>query len=86
LVGGFAARRVINPRLGRSQYCGGMIWGVSFAPNEHAVMDLHSGLGADAPVLTSQIYEGGAFYQSPPPEWGRPCDPPQFRWTENVNQ
>jgi xanthine dehydrogenase YagR molybdenum-binding subunit len=31
LVGAFAAGRIINPRLVRSQYYGGMIWGVSFA-------------------------------------------------------
>ncbi len=43
LVGAFAAGRVINPRLVRSQYYGGMIWGVSFALHEHAVMDLRSG-------------------------------------------
>jgi xanthine dehydrogenase YagR molybdenum-binding subunit len=43
LVGAFAAGRVINPRLVRSQYFGGMIWGVSFALNEHAVIDRRSG-------------------------------------------
>ena len=43
LVGAFAAGRVINPRLVRSQYYGGMIWGVSFALHEHAVMDPRSG-------------------------------------------
>ena len=43
LVGAFAAGRVINPRMVRSQYYGGMIWGVSFALHEHAVMDLRSG-------------------------------------------
>jgi xanthine dehydrogenase YagR molybdenum-binding subunit len=43
LVGAFAAGRVINPRLVRSQYYGGMIWGVSFALHEHAVMDTRSG-------------------------------------------
>ncbi|MGA9867738.1 MAG: xanthine dehydrogenase family protein molybdopterin-binding subunit [Acetobacteraceae bacterium] len=43
LVGAFAAGRVVNPRLVRSQYYGGMIWGVSFALHEHAVMDLRSG-------------------------------------------
>jgi len=43
LVGAFAAGRVINPRLVRSQYFGGMIWGVSFALHEHAIMDLRSG-------------------------------------------
>ncbi|TSD82957.1 xanthine dehydrogenase family protein molybdopterin-binding subunit [Mycobacterium sp. KBS0706] len=49
LVGAFAAGRVINPRLVRSQYYGGMIWGVSFALHEQAVMDRRSGriLNAD---------------------------------------
>jgi xanthine dehydrogenase YagR molybdenum-binding subunit len=31
VVGAFAAGRIINPRMVRSQLCGGMIWGVSFA-------------------------------------------------------
>ena len=35
--------RIINPRLVRSQLCGGMIWGVSFALHEQAVMDARSG-------------------------------------------
>ena len=39
LVGAFAAGRVINPRLVRSQYYGGMIWGVSFALHEEAIID-----------------------------------------------
>jgi xanthine dehydrogenase YagR molybdenum-binding subunit len=43
LVGAFAAGRLINPRLVRSQYLGGMNWGVSFALHEHAVMDRRSG-------------------------------------------
>jgi xanthine dehydrogenase YagR molybdenum-binding subunit len=43
VVGAFAAGRVINPRLVRSQLFGGMIWGVSFALHEHAVMDRRSG-------------------------------------------
>jgi xanthine dehydrogenase YagR molybdenum-binding subunit len=43
LVGAFAAGRVINPRMVRSQYYGGMIWGVSFALHEHATMDSRSG-------------------------------------------
>jgi len=43
LVGAFAAGRVINPRMVRSQYFGGMIWGVSFALHEHAIMDSRSG-------------------------------------------
>jgi xanthine dehydrogenase YagR molybdenum-binding subunit len=49
LVGAFAAGRVINPLLVRSQLFGGMIWGVSFALHEQAVMDRRSGrmLNAD---------------------------------------
>ena len=43
LVGAFAAGRIVNPRLVQSQYYGGMIWGVSFALHEHAVMDPRSG-------------------------------------------
>jgi xanthine dehydrogenase YagR molybdenum-binding subunit len=43
LVGAFAAGTVVNPRMVRSQYYGGMIWGVSFALHEHAVMDRRSG-------------------------------------------
>jgi xanthine dehydrogenase YagR molybdenum-binding subunit len=43
LVGAFAAGRIINPRLVRSQYFGGMIWGVSFALHEQAVVDRRSG-------------------------------------------
>jgi xanthine dehydrogenase YagR molybdenum-binding subunit len=43
LVGAFAAGRIINPRLARSQLYGGMIWGVSFALHEAAVVDARSG-------------------------------------------
>ncbi len=43
LVGAFAAGRIINPRLVRSQYYGGMIWGVSFALHEQAVTDRRTG-------------------------------------------
>jgi xanthine dehydrogenase YagR molybdenum-binding subunit len=43
VVGAFAAGRIINPRMVRSQLCGGMIWGVSFALHEHAIMDPRSG-------------------------------------------
>ena len=43
LVGAFAAGRIINPRLVRSQYCGGMIWGVSFALHEEAITDHRTG-------------------------------------------
>jgi len=43
LVGAFAAGRIINPRLVRSQYQGGMIWGASFALQERAVLDPRTG-------------------------------------------
>jgi len=43
VVGAFAAGRIINPRMVRSQLCGGMIWGVSFALHERAVFDPRSG-------------------------------------------
>ncbi|MBV8191601.1 MAG: xanthine dehydrogenase family protein molybdopterin-binding subunit, partial [Alphaproteobacteria bacterium] len=43
LVGAFAAGRVINPRLVQSQYHGGMIWGVSFALHEQAIVDRRTG-------------------------------------------
>ena len=43
LVGAFAAGRVVNPRLVRSQYYGGMIWGVSFALHERAATDPRTG-------------------------------------------
>jgi xanthine dehydrogenase YagR molybdenum-binding subunit len=43
LVGAFAAGRIINPRLARSQYFGGMIWGVSFALLEGAITDNRTG-------------------------------------------
>jgi xanthine dehydrogenase YagR molybdenum-binding subunit len=43
LVGAFAAGRIINPRLVQSQLYGGMIWGVSFALHEQAIIDPRSG-------------------------------------------
>jgi xanthine dehydrogenase YagR molybdenum-binding subunit len=43
LVGAFAAGRLINPRLVQSQYYGGMIWGLSFALQEEAVVDRRTG-------------------------------------------
>jgi xanthine dehydrogenase YagR molybdenum-binding subunit len=49
LVGAFAAGRIINPRMVRSQLLGGMIWGVSFTLNEAAITDQRTGriLNAD---------------------------------------
>lgn len=70
LVGAFAAGRIINPHLVRSQYYGGMVWGVSFALHERAVMDprtgrpMNAGLGdyhvpvnADIPSLEAILVE-----------------------------
>ncbi len=70
LVGAFAAGRIINPRLVRSQYYGGMVWGVSFALHEQAVTDPRSGrimnanlaeyhvpVNADVPSLDAILVE-----------------------------
>ena len=55
LVGAFAAGRVINPRLVRSQYYGGMIWGVSFALHETANVDPRSGRVMNADLAEYHI-------------------------------
>jgi xanthine dehydrogenase YagR molybdenum-binding subunit len=70
LVGAFAAGRVINPRMVRSQIFGGMIWGVSFALHEQAITDRRSGrilnanlaeyhvpVNADVPSLDALMIE-----------------------------
>jgi len=70
LVGAFAAGRIVNPRLVRSQYYGGMIWGVSFALHERAIVDVRSGrilnpdlaeyhipVNADVPSLEALLIE-----------------------------
>ena len=70
LVGAFAAGTIINPRLVRSQYYGGMIWGVSFALHEAAVLNPRSGrvmnanlaeyyvpVNADVPSLEAILVE-----------------------------
>jgi xanthine dehydrogenase YagR molybdenum-binding subunit len=55
LVGAFAAGRIINPRLVRSQLYGGMIWGVSFALHERAFMDPRSGRPMNANLAEYHI-------------------------------
>jgi xanthine dehydrogenase YagR molybdenum-binding subunit len=70
VVGAFAAGRIINPRMVESQLNGGMIWGVSFALHEQAIMDPRSGramnadlaeyhipVNADVPSLESLLVE-----------------------------
>jgi xanthine dehydrogenase YagR molybdenum-binding subunit len=70
LVGAFAAGRVINPRMVRSQLHGGMIWGISFALHEQAITDPRSGriinanlaeyhvpVNADVPSLEALMIE-----------------------------
>jgi xanthine dehydrogenase YagR molybdenum-binding subunit len=78
LVGAFAAGRIINPRLVRSQYLGGMIWGVSFALHEEAVTDRRSGrimnanlgeyhvpVNADVPSVEALMIEEHDPYVNP---------------------
>jgi xanthine dehydrogenase YagR molybdenum-binding subunit len=43
MVGAFAAGRIVNPHLVRSQLFGGMIWGLSFALQEEAITDRRTG-------------------------------------------
>jgi xanthine dehydrogenase YagR molybdenum-binding subunit len=43
MVGAFAAGRIVNPHLVKSQLFGGMIWGMSFALQEEAITDRRSG-------------------------------------------
>jgi len=38
-VGAFAAGRILNARLARSQFMGGMVWGIGMALHEHSVYD-----------------------------------------------
>jgi xanthine dehydrogenase YagR molybdenum-binding subunit len=55
VVGAFAAGRIINPRMVRSQLYGGMIWGVSFALHEQAVIDSRSGRPMNANLADYHI-------------------------------
>jgi xanthine dehydrogenase YagR molybdenum-binding subunit len=55
LVGAFAAGRIINPRMVRSQLYGGMIWGVSFALHEQASIDPRSGRPMNANLAEYHI-------------------------------
>src|SRR5215469_2720449 len=70
MVGAFAAGRIVNPHLVRSQYLGGMIWGVSFALHEKAIVDRRSGrimnanlaeyhvpVNADVPAMEALMIE-----------------------------
>ncbi len=55
MVGAFAAGRVINPRMVQSQIFGGMIWGVSFALHEQAIIDRRSGRTLNANLAEYQV-------------------------------
>ena len=55
LVGAFAAGRIINPRLARSQLYGGMIWGISFALHEEAIHDRRTGRPMNADLAGYHI-------------------------------
>jgi xanthine dehydrogenase YagR molybdenum-binding subunit len=70
VIGAFATGRIINPRLVRSQLCGGMIWGVAFAQHGQAVVDpryrrpmnanlaeYHVPVNADVPSLEAILVE-----------------------------
>lgn len=78
LVGAFAAGRIINPRLVRSQYFGGMIWGTSFALHEEAITDRRTGrimnadlaeyhvpVNADIPSVDALLIPENDLYVNP---------------------
>jgi xanthine dehydrogenase YagR molybdenum-binding subunit len=39
MLGVFDAGRIVNPKTARSQFVGGMVWGLSMALHEHSVVD-----------------------------------------------
>jgi xanthine dehydrogenase YagR molybdenum-binding subunit len=43
LTGAYATGRILNPLLARSQFVGGLIWGIGMALHEKTVMDAHLG-------------------------------------------
>ena len=43
MLGVFAAGRIMNPKLARSQLLGGMTWGMSMALHEESILDLEFG-------------------------------------------
>ena len=55
MVGAFAAGRIINPHLVRSQYYGGMVWGLSFALHERAIIDPVTGRTMNANLAEYQV-------------------------------
>lgn len=75
LIGAFAAGRIINPRLARSQLLGGMVWGIGFALHEEALHDARTGrftnndlagyhipVNADAPMIEAlTVHEDDPF-------------------------
>ncbi|MEI4488830.1 xanthine dehydrogenase family protein molybdopterin-binding subunit [Frigidibacter sp. MR17.14] len=75
LVGAFAAGRIINPKLARSQLLGGMTWGIGFALQEEALHDARTGrfvnndlagyhvpVNADAPMIEAlTVHEDDPF-------------------------
>jgi len=71
MLGVFSAGRVLNAKTARSQLVGGMIWGVSAALDEEAVVDMRSGgfvnrdlaqylmpVHADVPEVDAVVLDG----------------------------
>ena len=46
-LGAFAAGKILNPKTARSQFLGGMVWGIGFALQEHTVRDARIGSRRD---------------------------------------
>lgn len=78
LIGAFAAGRIVNPHLARSQLLGGMIWGIGFALHEEAIHDTRTGrftnndlagyhipVNADVPMIEAlTVHEDDPFVNS----------------------
>ena len=71
MVGVFDIGRVLNAKTARSQIVGGMVWGISYALMEHAVVDprtgafvtpdfgeYHVAVSADVPAIEVNFIEG----------------------------
>jgi xanthine dehydrogenase YagR molybdenum-binding subunit len=43
IVAAYAAGTILNPKTARSQYIGGLVWGIGFALTEHAARDERTG-------------------------------------------
>jgi xanthine dehydrogenase YagR molybdenum-binding subunit len=63
LLGVFAAGRILSPRLARSQFIGGMTWGVGAALLEESVMDTRFGEYVNADLASYHVVSNADIEQ-----------------------